>query len=84
VHMCLFMGCVDQEMPGSDHCVWILLGVLSAWVLPLGMVVCSMLCWCVFVVGFVCASRVADMCGGAYGHGRLSCVLGGCVCVVLW
>lgn len=43
------MVCMFQEMPGNDHHVWIGLGVLSACVLSLGMVLCGVFCWGVYL-----------------------------------
>lgn len=45
----VYMGCVVQEIPRSDHNVWIGLGVLSTWVLSLGLwlcAVCNGVCVC--------------------------------------
>ena len=41
--VCVYRGCVVKEMPESDHCVLNGLGVLSAWVICLGMAVCCVL-----------------------------------------
>ena len=43
VCVCVYRGCVVKEMPESDHCVLNGLGVLSAWVICLGMAVCCVL-----------------------------------------